>query len=231
MSSGLPIGSWRRRFADDFRILTINVDYPDFPPIPEQQAAAVSLRQRYPGRVAFAATFSVENFNAPGWATSALKADRDCPGCTGPSAVKIWKNIGMALQNDDGSYVMPDDPRLEPVIAALERDHIVLLGHQAEPLNCWLPFEKMTVRSDRDYFREHPQYYMYEHPEMPSHDAILSARDRMLSRAPGAGVRRRTPGLAGMGRGQGGGVPGSLPQCPASIWPRAWCTCEYQAAT
>jgi predicted TIM-barrel fold metal-dependent hydrolase len=169
--------------ADDFRILTINTDYPDFPPIPQQQAAAESLRQRYPGRVAFAATFSVANFNAPGWVTSALEAVATARD-HGAVGVKMWKNIGMALQNDDGSYVMPDDARLEPVIAALERDHIVLLGHQAEPLNCWLPYEKMTVRSDRDYFREHPQYYMYEHPEMPSHDAILSARDRMLSRHP-----------------------------------------------
>lgn len=43
----------------------------------------------------------------------------------------------------------------------------------------------MTVRSDEDYFREHPQYYMYEHPEMPSHDTILFARDRMLKNHPG----------------------------------------------
>jgi predicted TIM-barrel fold metal-dependent hydrolase len=42
----------------------------------------------------------------------------------------------------------------------------------------------MTVRSDRDYFREHPQYYMYQQPEMPSHDAILAARDRMLRAHP-----------------------------------------------
>jgi predicted TIM-barrel fold metal-dependent hydrolase len=66
------------------------------------------------------------------------------------------------------------------LFAKLEREHIVLLGHQAEPLNCWLPFEQMTVKGDRDYFREHPQYYMYQHPEMPSHEAILAARDRML---------------------------------------------------
>jgi predicted TIM-barrel fold metal-dependent hydrolase len=90
----------------------------------------------------------------------------------------------MGLKDADGRYVMPDDHRLEPVIARLERDRIVLLGHQAEPLNCWLPFDQMTVRSDQDYFREHPQYYMYEHPEMPSHDTILAARDRMLNTHP-----------------------------------------------
>lgn len=168
---------------DNFRILTINVDDPDFPPIRDQQFAAESLQKRYPGRVAFVATFSVENFQAPGWAASALQHITAALG-DGAVGVKIWKNIGMGLRNADGSYVMPDDARLEPIIARLERDHIALLGHQAEPLNCWLPYEKMTVRSDRDYFREHPQYYMYQHPEMPAHDAILAARDRMLSAHP-----------------------------------------------
>jgi predicted TIM-barrel fold metal-dependent hydrolase len=168
---------------DNFRILTINVDYPDFPPILEQERAAASLRQRYPGRVAFAATFSVQNFAAQDWIAGALRQIND--GLKdGAVGVKIWKNIGMSLKDSNGRYVMPDDPRLEPIIARLERDHIVLLGHQAEPLNCWLPFDKMTVRSDEEYFREHPQYYMYQHPEMPSHDTILAARDAMLSAHP-----------------------------------------------
>lgn len=168
---------------DNFRILTINVDYPDFPSISEQERAAVSLQQRYPGRVAFAATFSVQNFAAPDWAQGALR-QIDVALKEGAVGVKIWKNIGMSLKDSDGRYVMPDDQRLEPIIARLERDHIVLLGHQAEPLNCWLPLNKMTVRSDQEYFREHPQYYMHEHPEMPSHDAILAARDRMLDGHP-----------------------------------------------
>ena len=59
--------------ADRFRVLTINVEYPDFPPIAEQQREAVSLRERYPGWVAFAATFSTEGFQAPGWSDSAVR--------------------------------------------------------------------------------------------------------------------------------------------------------------
>lgn len=169
--------------ADRFRVLTINVDAPEYPPIPEQQQAAVSLRQRYPGRVAFAATFPVDGFQSPGWSEATVRRIDEAVA-QGAVGVKIWKNIGMVLRNPDGSYVMPDDTRLEPVVAHLESTSLVLLGHQAEPLNCWLPFEKMTVRSDRDYFREHPQYYMYQHPEMPTHDAILAARDRMLSAHP-----------------------------------------------
>jgi len=169
--------------ADGFRILTINVDSPDHPPIREQQLAAVSLRERYPGRVAFAATFSVERFQSPDWSATTLQQIEDALA-HGAVGVKMWKNIGMTLRNADGSYVMPDDARIEPIIARLERDHVVLLGHQAEPRNCWLPLAQMTVRSDREYFHEHPQYYMYEHPEMPTHAAILAARDRMLSAHP-----------------------------------------------
>jgi predicted TIM-barrel fold metal-dependent hydrolase len=176
---GRADGFMAQAIQDHVRILAINVDYPDFPPIPEQQRDAVSLKGRYPGRVAFAAAFSVENFQSPGWADTALKQVDDALK-QGAVGVKIWKNIGMSLKDPDGRYVMLDDPRFEPIFSKLERDHIVLLGHQAEPLNCWLPFEKMTVRSDRDYFREHPQYYMYRHPEMPSHAGILAARDRML---------------------------------------------------
>ena len=35
---------------DNFRVLTINVDYPDFPLPAEQLKDAVSLREHYPGR-------------------------------------------------------------------------------------------------------------------------------------------------------------------------------------
>jgi predicted TIM-barrel fold metal-dependent hydrolase len=168
---------------DHVRILTIDVDYPDFPPLPEQQRDAVSLKERYPGRVAFAGAFSVQNFQSPWWAGTALK-QIDSALEQGAVGFKIWKNIGMSLKDPDGRYVMLDDPRFEPVFTRLERNHVVLLGHQAEPLNCWLPFDEMTVSSDRDYFREHPQYYMYRHPEMPSHDAILAARDRLLKTHP-----------------------------------------------
>jgi len=168
---------------DRFRLLTINVDYPDFPSLPQQQRDAVSLRRRFPGRVAFAAAFSVVGFQDTDWAAQAIRQIEEAV-TDGAVGVKIWKNIGMTLRDADGGYVMIDDARFEPVLAELERRHLVLLAHQAEPLNCWLPMHRMTVRSDREYFSEHPQYYMYAHPEMPAHDAILAARDRMIAAHP-----------------------------------------------
>ncbi|HEY6925886.1 MAG TPA: amidohydrolase family protein [Steroidobacteraceae bacterium] len=173
---------------DGFRVLTINVDYPDFPSIDLQQRNAVALRKKYPGRVAFAAAFSVADFQSPDWAANQLSR-LDAAFAEGAVGVKVWKNIGMTLRDPDenatrGKYVMVDDPRLTPIFDRLERGNIVVLGHQAEPLNCWLPFEKMTIRSDREYFHEHPQYYMYRNREVPSHEAQLAARDHLLTQHP-----------------------------------------------
>ncbi|HEY2686059.1 MAG TPA: amidohydrolase family protein [Steroidobacteraceae bacterium] len=168
---------------EGFRLLTINVDYPDFADIDAQQRDAVSLRERYPGRVAFAASFTVKGFEAPDWAATQIK-HLDAAFGQGAVGVKVWKNIGLELKDSSGRYVMLDDPRLKPIFDHLVQQHVVLLGHQAEPLNCWLPYDQMTVRSDREYFKEHPQYYMYRHPEVPGHDAQLAARDRMLAAHP-----------------------------------------------
>jgi Amidohydrolase len=168
---------------DHFRLLTINVDYPDFPQLDLQQSVARELHKRYPKRVEFAAALSVADFQSPTWSAGEIRRI-DAAIEQGAVGVKIWKNIGMSLRDPDGRYVMIDDPRIKPVIDHLEERGIVLLGHQAEPLNCWLPFDKMTVKGDREYFREHPQYYMYRHPEVPSHEAQLAARDRMLAAHP-----------------------------------------------
>ncbi len=168
---------------DRFHFLTINVDSPDHGPIPRQLHDAASLRRRYPAWVAFAGTFSAAGFTRPGWSRGALREINDALA-QGAVGVKIWKNFGMVVRDTNGRYVMPDDPRLEPIYSMLQREHIVLLGHLAEPLDCWLPYSQMIVKGDADYYRQHPQYYAYVHPDMPTHDEILAARDRMLAAHP-----------------------------------------------
>jgi len=42
----------------------------------------------------------------------------------------------------------------------------------------------MTTENDRSYFRDHPEYYMYLHPEMPSYESLMAARDRFVARHP-----------------------------------------------
>jgi predicted TIM-barrel fold metal-dependent hydrolase len=81
--------------------------------------------------------------------------------------------------------VMIDDARFDPLFDWLEKKRLPLLGHQGEPRNAWLPLDQMTIRGDREYFAEHPQYHMAAHPEWPSYEQQIAARDRMLDKHPG----------------------------------------------
>ena len=42
----------------------------------------------------------------------------------------------------------------------------------------------MTVKGDSSYFSNHPEYHMYLHPDFPSYEELLAARDRMLDKHP-----------------------------------------------
>jgi len=167
----------------NFKILSINVDYPDFPPLDDQQRVAIALKKQFPQDVAWAASFSVDGSAQPAW----LAATRHRIAASmeaGAVGVKVWKNIGMSLRGADQELVMIDDARFAPLFDGLARQGIPLLGHQGEPHNCWLPLARMTVNNDRTYFKNHPQYHMYLHPEMPSWEAQMAARDRMVAAHP-----------------------------------------------
>jgi len=168
---------------ENFKLLTINVDYPDFPPIDEQFRVAVALRKAFPATVAFAGTFPMAGFERPGW-LERTERRIDAAMKAGAVGIKVWKNVGMSLRDAAGKLVMLDDPRLKPVFDYMEAHGIALLDHQGEPYNCWLPLEKMSVNNDRAYFKAHPQYHMAMHPEMPSWEAQMAARDRLLDAHP-----------------------------------------------
>jgi predicted TIM-barrel fold metal-dependent hydrolase len=131
--------------------------------------------------VAYAATISVKDFNSPEWAADNIARLTEAFG-KGAVAVKFWKNIGMDLRTADGRFVMIDDPRFDPILALIARHKSTMIGHNGEPRNCWLPLAEMTTGNDRDYYKQHPEYYMFLHPEYPSYDEQIQARDRMLSR-------------------------------------------------
>ncbi len=169
--------------VDHFRLLTINVDYPDFPPIAEQARIARDLAARNPGVLEYAATFSMDGWDEPNWQSRVIEELR-AAFAAGAVAVKVWKNVGMSFRDASGRLVMIDDPKFDKVFDFIRERHKVLIGHQGEPRNCWLPLADMTVNNDKEYFREHPQYHMYLHPELPSYDQQMAARDRMLDRNP-----------------------------------------------
>ena len=166
---------------DNFHFLDIVDDRPFGLPMAEQQKIAIQHLGNHSGQMAFATTFSVKDWNDDDWAEKVI-TDLKNSIAKGARAVKIWKNIGMDLRDENGKFVMVDHPKLDPVLNYLAKNRIPLIGHNGEPRDCWLPLDKMTF--SKGYYSSHPEYHMYLHPQYPSYDAQINARDNMLKKHP-----------------------------------------------
>lgn len=171
--------------ADNFRLITLNVDHSDSAAVKEQFAHAVQSVKKFPGRIFYGAAFwfDTTGFRTTGWSDKIIsQLEENLSG--GAISVKVWKNIGMVLRDRKGKFIMIDDPELDKVFDYIKSKNLPVSGHLGEPRNCWLPVEQMTVSSDKNYFTDNPQYHMFLHPEFPSYEDQLRARDNLLKKNP-----------------------------------------------
>ncbi|NOY37306.1 MAG: amidohydrolase family protein [Chlorobi bacterium] len=169
--------------AENFKFLSICTRSNSRENIDKQLYFAKKMHEQFPQVLSYVTTFSMENFEKPGWRQEVirrLKKDFE----EGAIGVKIWKDIGMTFRDSLDNFIMIDDPRFDAILDFIADNNKTLVAHIGEPKNCWLPIDSMTVNNDKIYFREHPQYHMYLHPDYPSYDDQINARDRMLSRHP-----------------------------------------------
>jgi predicted TIM-barrel fold metal-dependent hydrolase len=131
------------------------------------------------GRIPWATTFDPRPYESADFAPRVVaNLQRDFKDEA--IAVKLWKNIGMAAHSKSGEYLMPDSKVLTPILEAVQKADKTLITHLAEPDAAWLPLGGQ----DSGYYRQHPEWHMYGKPQIPSKDAILQARDRMIARHP-----------------------------------------------
>ncbi|MDP4681141.1 MAG: amidohydrolase family protein, partial [Cyclobacteriaceae bacterium] len=168
--------------SNNFQILSMAVDVAGhYPPIDEQLRVRIKHHQENPRVMAFATAFTLEGWDEPDWSDKVIQQltiDFD----NGALGVKVWKNIGMVERNTAGNLIMLDDPKFDPIFKFIKDKNKVLLSHAGEPKNCWLPIDEMTVKNDQNYFSKNPEFHMYKHPEMPSYQDQITARNNMLAK-------------------------------------------------
>jgi predicted TIM-barrel fold metal-dependent hydrolase len=149
--------------------------------LPEMIPGTVKFHRESKGRWAWATTFDARGFEQRDFAERTIAGLQD--GFAQEAvAVKVWKNVGMGIRGKSGKYLLPDDRALLPVYEAIQKAGKTLICHLAEPDGAWLPLDAGNTESR--YLRDHPEWHMYGHPEAPSKNTILAARDRVISRFP-----------------------------------------------
>lgn len=168
---------------DNFRLLAINTYSEDCERVVDVQKNSVLLKQKYPNDFAFTTTFCLDGWDEAAWVENSMAWIDHCLD-EGAISVKVWKNIGMEFRDKDSALIMIDDPQFDPVFTHIAEKGIPLVGHLGEPKACWQPVEEMQASNNRNYFTENPQYHMYLHPEFPTYEQQMEARDRMLDKNP-----------------------------------------------
>jgi predicted TIM-barrel fold metal-dependent hydrolase len=133
------------------------------------------------GRLPWVAALDDGTFASPGFASRAL-AEIDRALADGAIGVKIYKSMGMELRRPDGAYVLPDDPVFAPLFTALAERGTTVYTHLAEPIAAWQPLDPQSP--DYGYYKNNPAWYVHGRPGVPSKEAILAARDRLLEAHP-----------------------------------------------
>lgn len=141
----------------------------------------LALVKESKGHVALCTTFDPYRFNDASFTSDSIKQiDRDFAG--GAIAVKIWKNIGMEIKDANGKFIMPDNPKFEPIYQDIQKQGKTLMSHVAEPDVAWGPPDPSDP--SWSYYQENPQWFLYNKPGFPSKQEILTARDHILEQNP-----------------------------------------------
>lgn|ERR1041385_431291 len=146
-----------------------------------QHAAALDVFRKSNNRAPWISTFDPSGWESQGFADRVIQ-QLDKTFQDGALGVKIYKCIGMNMKSRAGKYLMPDDPVFDPIFEHIAAKGKTLYAHIAEPRSAWRPFDPSDFYSS--YYQKYPEYNMYAHPERPSKDTILAARDRMLKKHP-----------------------------------------------
>jgi len=171
---------------DRLNVTAVNVCVVDrydegFETVAPQHAVARGLAQASRGRLPWIATFDDSGFAGPGFAARTL-GEVDRALAEGAIGVKIYKSLGMELRDAKGAFLLPDDPAFERVFAGLEARGTTVYGHIAEPSAAWLPLDPKNP--DYGYYKSYPAWHVHGRPGVPTKEAILAARDRVLERHP-----------------------------------------------
>lgn len=111
------------------------------------------------------------------WAAARLEAQAR----RGAQGLKIWKKLGLEVQDREGHRVAVDDPRLDPIWSTAAELGLPVLIHVADPVAFFDPLDPSNERWEE--LHAHPDW-RFPSPPFPPFRSIVDALARLVSRHP-----------------------------------------------
>ena len=97
------------------------------------------------GRIVVFTNVSFKDIGKEGWTDAAVRQlEEDV--AAGARGLKIYKSLGMGINDSEGNRVPVNDPRLDPVWAKCGELGIPVLIHSADPKSFWDPMDEKNER-------------------------------------------------------------------------------------
>jgi uncharacterized protein len=139
-----------------------------------------NVAENYPERFVVFLNLNFENLDDPGWPEEPLAMLEEGVK-QGVKGLKVYKELGLNDQDNDGNRIPVNDPRLDPIWDKCGELGIPVLIHSGEPSSFWEPKDKFNER-----WLELKQYpSRYRNPEnLPSFDSIMAEQHAVFRKHP-----------------------------------------------
>lgn len=97
-------------------------------------------------RIVVFTNVSFNGIGEEGWTENAVKQLEFDVKQGGAQGLKIFKSLGMSVNDINGNRVPVDDPRLDPIWAKCGELGVPVLIHTADPKQFWEPFDESNER-------------------------------------------------------------------------------------
>ena len=148
----------------------------------ETLAAAIELEKKHAGRFLTFAKFTKKDFarvREPKF-FDGLVRELERAAKMGIHGIKIWKDLGMWIEDGPGKRLRLDDPRLDPFWAKCGELRLPVLIHTADPKEYWY---RLTYNS-LHYGSRTEDDQMYRVPGMPRWEDLIAQRDNVIKKHP-----------------------------------------------
>jgi predicted TIM-barrel fold metal-dependent hydrolase len=136
---------------------------------------------RFPGRFLEYMNLDYAEWEAPDFADKAV-AQVEEGARLGAAGFKEFKRLGLFLRDKNNRLLKIDDPKLDPMWAALGRLGMPVSIHVADPKAFWSPDDETNERWKE--LKDHPRWWFGDPKVYPPREELLAALERVVARHP-----------------------------------------------